>query len=179
MRGLTAALVALFALAGLTGKALAADPENTIYLDLKDGRVVIELLPEIAPEHARRIKELSREGFYDGLLFHRVIPGFMAQSGDPTATGMGGSFKDDLRAEFTNKESFTRGALGMARSSSPNSANSQFFIVFDDASFLDGQYTLLGRVVEGMEYVDNITPGEPPSNPDKIVKMQVAADAKQ
>ena len=179
MRGLTAALVALFALAGLSGKALAADPENTIYLDLKDGRVVIELLPEIAPEHAKRIKELSREGFYDGLLFHRVIPGFMAQTGDPTATGMGGSFKDDLRAEFTNKESFTRGAVGMARSSSPNSANSQFFIVFDDASFLDGQYTLFGRVIEGMEYVDNITPGEPPSNPDKIVKMQVAADAKQ
>ena len=179
MRGLTAALVALFALAGLSGKALAADPENTIYLDLKDGRVVIELLPEIAPEHAKRIKEPSREGFYDGLLFHRVIPGFMAQTGDPTATGMGGSFKDDLRAEFTNKESFTRGAVGMARSSSPNSANSQFFIVFDDASFLDGQYTLFGRVIEGMEYVDNITPGEPPSNPDKIVKMQVAADAKQ
>ncbi|MBC7104150.1 MAG: peptidylprolyl isomerase [Parvibaculum sp.] len=179
MRGLTAALVALFALVGLAGKAFALDPENTIYLDLKDGRVVIELLPEIAPEHARRIKELSREGFYDGLLFHRVIPGFMAQSGDPTATGMGGSFKDDLRAEFTNKESFTRGALGMARSSSPNSANSQFFIVFDDASFLDGEYTLFGRVVEGMEYVDNIAPGEPPSNPDKIVKMQVAADAKQ
>ena len=179
MRGLTAALVALFALAGLSGKALAADPENTIYLDLKDGRVVIELLPEIAPEHAKRIKELSREGFYDGLLFHRVIPGFMAQTGDPTATGMGGSFKADLRAEFTNKESFTRGAVGMARSSSPNSANSQFFIVFDDASFLDGQYTLFGRVIEGMEYVDNITPGEPPSKPDKIVKMQVAADAKQ
>jgi peptidylprolyl isomerase len=179
MRGLTAALVALFALAGLSGKALAADPENTIYLDLKDGRVVIELLPEIAPEHAKRIKELSREGFYDGLLFHRVIPGFMAQTGDPTATGMGGSFKDDLRAEFTNKESFTRGAVGMARSSSPNSANSQFFIVFDDASFLDGQYTLFGRVIEGMEYVDNIAPGEPPSDPDKIVKMQVAADAKQ
>ena len=179
MRGLTAALVALFALVGLAGKAFALDPENTIYLDLKDGRVVIELLPEIAPEHAKRIKELSRDGFYDGLLFHRVIPGFMAQTGDPTATGMGGSFKDDLRAEFTNKESFTRGAVGMARSSSPNSANSQFFIVFDDASFLDGQYTLFGRVIEGMEYVDNIAPGEPPSDPDKIVKMQVAADAKQ
>ncbi|GMV62171.1 MAG: hypothetical protein AMXMBFR74_13400 [Parvibaculum sp.] len=179
MRGLTAALVALFALVGLAGKAFALDPENTIYLDLKDGRVVIELLPEIAPEHVNRIKELSREGFYDGLLFHRVLPGFMAQTGDPTATGMGGSFKDDLRAEFTNKESFTRGAVGMARSSSPNSANSQFFIVFDDASFLDGQYTLFGRVVEGMDYVDNITPGEPPSNPDKIVKMQVAADANQ
>lgn len=179
MRGLTAALVALFALVGLAGKALALDPENTIYLDLKDGRVVIELLPEIAPEHAKRIKELSREGFYDGIVFHRVIPGFMAQTGDPTGTGMGGSFKDDLRAEFTNKESFTRGAVGMARSSSPDSANSQFFIVFDDASFLDGQYTLFGRVVEGMEYVDNIAPGEQRANPDKIVKMQVAADAKQ
>ena len=155
------------------------DPENTLIMEIPHGKVVIEMRPDLAPKHVARIKELAREGFYDGLLFHRVIPGFMAQTGDPTATGMGGSFKDDLRAEFTNKESFTRGAVGMARSSSPDSANSQFFIVFDDASFLDGQYTLLGRVVEGMEYVDNITPGEPPSNPDKIVKMQVAADAKQ
>ncbi|MFN4230473.1 peptidylprolyl isomerase [Parvibaculum sp.] len=172
-----AAFVALFALAGLSGKAFALDPENTIYLDLKDGRVVIELLPEIAPKHAERIKELTREGFYDGIVFHRVIPGFMAQTGDPTGTGMGGSFKPDVEAEFTDKESFTRGAVGMARSSDPDSANSQFFICFDDASFLDENYTLFGRVVEGMEYVDNITPGEPPSNPDKIVKMQVAADA--
>ena len=178
MRGLTAALVALFALVGLSGKAFALDPENTIYLDLKDGRVVIELLPDVAPNHVARIKELTREGFYDGIIFHRVIPGFMAQTGDPTGTGMGGSFKDDLKAEFSNDESFTRGAVGMARSSDPDSANSQFFICFDDASFLDGNYTLFGRVVEGMEYVDNITPGEPPSNPDKIVKMQVAADAK-
>ena len=179
MRKLTAALIALFALAGFSGKAIALDPENTIFLDLKDGRVVIELLPEIAPGHVERIKELSREGFYDGIVFHRVIEGFMAQTGDPTGTGMGGSMRDDLRAEFTDEESFTRGALGMARSSSPNSANSQFFICFDDASFLDGQYTLFGRVVEGMEYVDNIKRGEPPSDPDRIVKMQVAADAKE
>lgn len=177
MRGLMAAFVALLALAGLSGKAFALDPENTIYLDLKDGRVVIELLPEIAPKHAERIKELTREGFYDGIVFHRVIPGFMAQTGDPTGTGMGGSFKPDVEAEFTNKESFTRGAVGMARSSDPDSANSQFFIVFADSTFLDENYTLFGRVVEGMDHVDNITPGEPPSNPDKIVKMQVAADA--
>ncbi|MBX3487940.1 peptidylprolyl isomerase [Parvibaculum sp.] len=179
MRKLTTALIALFALAGLSGKALALDPENTIYLDLKDGRVVIELLPEIAPRHAERIKTLAREGFYDGIVFHRVIEGFMAQTGDPTGTGMGGSFLDDLRAEFTRNESFTRGALGMARSQSPNSANSQFFICFDDASFLDGQYTLFGRVVEGMEFVDNIKRGEPPSDPDTIVKMQVAADVQE
>ncbi|MEQ8282969.1 MAG: peptidylprolyl isomerase [Parvibaculum sp.] len=179
MRKLTAALIALFALAGFWGKAIALDPENTIFLDLKDGRVVIELLPEIAPGHVERIKELSREGFYDGIVFHRVIEGFMAQTGDPTGTGMGGSMRDDLRAEFTDEESFTRGALGMARSSSPNSANSQFFICFDDASFLDGQYTLFGRVVEGMEYVDNIKHGEPPSDPDRIVKMQVAADVQE
>nr|WP_245545283.1 peptidylprolyl isomerase [Parvibaculum lavamentivorans] len=164
-------------MAVLPGRASAADLENTIYLDLKDGRVVIELLPEIAPEHVERIKTLAREGFYDGIVFHRVIPGFMAQTGDPTGTGMGGSMLPDLRAEFTREESFQRGTLGMARSQSPNSANSQFFIVFDDASFLDGEYTLFGRVVEGMEHVDNIAAGEPPANPDKIVKMQVAADA--
>ncbi|MEQ8265566.1 MAG: peptidylprolyl isomerase [Parvibaculum sp.] len=181
MRGLKTALLALIALAGVSlgfaGKALALDPENTIWLDLKDGRVVIELLPDIAPEHVERIKALARDGFYDGIIFHRVIDGFMAQTGDPTGTGMGGSMLPDLRAEFTQSESFQRGTLGMARSQSPNSANSQFFIVFDDASFLDGEYTLFGRVVEGMEFVDNIERGEPPANPDKIVKMQVAADA--
>ncbi|MBX3447193.1 MAG: peptidylprolyl isomerase [Parvibaculaceae bacterium] len=177
MRGLKAALIALFALAGFSGAALAADPENTIYLDLKDGRVVIELLPDIAPTHAQRIKELSREGFYDGIVFHRVIPGFMAQTGDPTGTGMGGSFKPDVKLEASNRVSFVRGTVGMARSSQPNSANSQFFIVTDDSTFLDGDYTLFGRVTEGMEFVDMIAPGEPPANPDKIVKMQVAADA--
>lgn len=177
MRGLKAALIALFALAGFSGAALAADPENTIYLDLKDGRVVIELLPDIAPAHAQRIKELSREGFYDGIVFHRVIPGFMAQTGDPTGTGMGGSFKPDVKLEASNRVSFIRGTVGMARSSQPNSANSQFFIVTDDSTFLDGNYTLFGRVTEGMEFVDMIATGEPPANPDKIVKMQVAADA--
>ncbi|MBO6635104.1 peptidylprolyl isomerase [Parvibaculum sp.] len=179
MRGLKGALVALVAVIGLAGAAFAADPENTIYLDLKDGRVVIELLPEVAPQHVERVKTLAREGFYDGIVFHRVIPGFMAQTGDPTGTGMGGSMLDDLPAEFSNTESFTRGAVGMARTQSPNSANSQFFIVTEDSPFLDGQYTLLGRVVEGMEYVDNITPKDPdvPGPVDKIVKMQVAADA--
>jgi len=171
------ALVLAAGMAGLPGRVSAADLENTIYLDLKDGRVVIELLPEIAPRHVERIKELTREGFYDGIVFHRVISGFMAQTGDPTGTGMGGSMLPDLRAEFSRSESFQRGTLGMARSQSPNSANSQFFIVFEDASFLDGEYTLFGRVVEGMEFVDDIKRGEPPANPDKIVKMQVAADA--
>lgn len=174
MRGLTAALVALFALAGLSGKALAADPENTIYLDLKDGRVVIELLPEIAPEHANRIKELTREGFYDGLLFHRVIPGFMAQTGDPTGTGMGGSGKK-LEAEFS-REPHLRGVCSMARAQDPNSADSQFFICFGDTTFLDGQYTVWGKVTSGMEHVDRIKRGEPVDNPDKIVSMRVAAD---
>lgn len=177
MRGFKGAFIALLAFVGLSGAALAADAENTIYLDLKDGRVVIELLPEIAPGHVARIKALSREGFYDDIVFHRVIPGFMAQTGDPTGTGMGGSFLPDLRGEFTYKESFIRGTVGMARSQSKDSANSQFFIVTDEATFLDGEYTLFGRVTSGMEFVDNIAQGEPPANPDKIVKMQVAADA--
>ena len=177
MRGLKGALIALFAFAGFSGAALAADPENTIYLDLKDGRVVIELLPEVAPQHVERIKTLTREGFYDGIVFHRVIPGFMAQTGDPTGTGMGGSFYDDVPAEFSNTESFTRGALGMARSQSPDSANSQFFINFKDNHFLNGQYTVYGRVVAGMEHVDAITRGEPPAEPDRMISVKVAADA--
>ena len=153
--------------------------DEVLILETTKGPVTIAFRPDLAPGHVARIKELVSQGFYNGVPFHRVIEGFMAQTGDPTGTGMGGSFLDDLRAEFTRNESFTRGALGMARSQSPNSANSQFFIVFDDASFLDGQYTLFGRVVEGMEYVDNIKRGEPPSDPDRIVKMQVAADAKE
>ena len=124
-----------------------------------------------------RIKELSRESFYDGIIFHRVIPCFMAQTGDPTGTGMGGSFKPDVRLEASNRVSFIRGTVGMARAQNPNSANSQFFLVTEDSTFLDGDYTLFGRVTEGMEFVDMIAPGEPPANPDKIVKMQVAADA--
>ena len=158
------------------------DKENTIYLDLKDGRVVIELLPQVAPQHCARIKELVRQGFYDGIVFHRVIEGFMAQTGDPTGTGMGGSGKK-LRAEFNNMP-HVRGAVSMARAQDPNSADSQFFICFDDATFLDRQYTLWGRVTSGMEFVDKIKRGDPRANgvvdkPDKIVKMQVAADVKE
>ena len=152
------------------------DPENTIYMDLPHGRVVIELRPDIAPGHVGRIKELAREGFYDGVPFHRVIEGFMAQGGDPTGTGTGGSPKPNLKAEFSDAP-HRRGACSMARSQNPNSANSQFFICFAPSEFLDGQYTVWGQVVEGMEHVDRLKRGEPVSNPDRIVKMQVAADA--
>ncbi|MBP5671668.1 MAG: peptidylprolyl isomerase [Victivallales bacterium] len=155
------------------------DKENTLYLDLKDGRVVIEMLPQVAPKHVARIKELVRQGFYDGIVFHRVIDGFMAQTGDPLGTGMGGSGKK-LSAEFNN-EPHVRGTVSMARAMDPNSADSQFFICFKDALFLDHQYTVWGRVTSGMEFVDNIQKGDPNRNgvvrkPDKIVKMQVAAD---
>ena len=144
---------------------------------LESGDVVIKLRPDLAPGHVERITELASEGFYDGVVFHRVIPGFMAQGGDPTGTGMGGSDKPDLKAEF-NSEPHTRGTCSMARTQVPDSANSQFFICFDDAEFLDGQYTVWGEVVEGMKYVGMLERGEPPADPDKIVKMQVAADAK-
>lgn len=161
--------------------AQAADPENTLYLDLEDGRVVIELRPDLAPNTVARIKELVRQGFYDGIVFHRVIPGFMAQTGDPTGTGTGGSGQN-LPAEFTNTP-HQRGTVSMARASDPNSADSQFFICFESASHLDGQYTVWGQVIEGMEFVDRIKAGEASSNgivddPDKILKMQVASDAK-
>jgi len=142
-----------------------------LLLELKDGVVEIELLPEKAPKHVARIKELAETGFYDGIIFHRVIAGFMAQTGDPTGTGSGGSGKK-LNAEF-NKEKHVRGVVSMARSSRPNSADSQFFIVLKDALFLDGKYTVWGRVVKGMEFVDNINKGEPPKNPDKIISMRV------
>jgi peptidylprolyl isomerase len=157
--------------------AKAADLENTLYLDLKDGRVVIELLPDLAPNHVRRIKELVRKGFYDGIIFHRVIEGFMAQTGDPTGTGSGGSGQK-IKAEFS-KEPHVRGVLSMARAASPDSADSQFFIVFKDSRFLDNQYTVWGRVTSGMEFVDKIARGEPPTHPDKIIKMQVAADVEK
>lgn len=163
----------------LTASAFSAptlDPENTLYLDLKDGRVVIQLKPDLAPEHVARVKQLVREGFYDGIVFHRVIDGFMAQTGDPTGTGTGGSKLPDLKAEFSSY-TFNRGTVGAARSASPDSANSQFFICYDGCGSLTGQYTVWGQVVSGMEFVDNITRGEPPSNPDKIVKAQIAADA--
>jgi len=168
-------LLTLTLIFGASTMAKAADLENTLYLDLKDGRVVIEMLPDLAPNHVRRIKELVRKNFYDGIVFHRVIDGFMAQTVDPTGTGTGGSGQK-LKAEFS-KEPHKRGALSMARAASPDSADSQFFIVFKDSNFLDGQYTVWGRVVSGMEFVDKIKRGEPPSNPDKIIKMQVAADA--
>jgi peptidylprolyl isomerase len=159
----------------LSAGAAAQDLENTLYLDLDDGRVVIQLRPDLAPKHVARIKELAREGFYDGVIFHRVIPGFMAQTGDPTGTGRGGSDKPDLPAEFSN-EPFARGTLGMARTSDPDSANSQFFINLAPTPHLNGQYTVWGEVIEGMEFVDQIEKGEPPRNPSKIVQLRVAAD---
>lgn len=151
------------------------DPENTIIMETTQGRVVIELYPDLAPGHVQRIKELSREKFYDGIVFHRVIDGFMAQTGDPTGTGMGGSEKPDLKAEFSSAN-HGRGTCSMARARHPDSANSQFFICFDDASFLNGQYSVWGQVIEGMENVDKIKRGEPVQNPDRIVSMRVAAD---
>ena len=153
----------------------ATDKENTLILTLDTGPVTIKLLPDKAPGHVARIKELAREGYYDGLTFHRVIDKFMAQGGCPDGTGMGGSGKK-LKAEFS-REPFERGTVGMARAQSPDSGDSQFFIMFDDGSFLNGKYTVWGQVTSGMEHVDKIKRGEPPSNPDKIVKMQVAADA--
>ncbi len=155
--------------------AMSQDLENTLYLDLEYGRVVITLRPDLAPAHVKRIKELTRQGFYDGLLFHRVIEGFMAQTGDPKGNGTGGSGVN-LPAEFS-RESFQRGVVGMARAQNPNSGDSQFFITFAPATFLDGQYTVWGKVSAGMEFVDKIKRGEPPRTPDKIVKMSVAADA--
>ena len=151
------------------------DPENTLILNITHGEVVIELLPDAAPNHVARIKELARESFYDGIVFHRVIDGFMAQTGDPTGTGMGGSGKN-LAAEF-NDVPHQRGTCSMARAQSPDSADSQFFICFDASPFLDGQYTVWGQVISGMDHVDQIKRGEPVDDPDQIVSMRVAADA--
>ena len=155
---------------------MASDPENTLILETTKGRVVIALRPDLAPGHVERIKTLARKGFYDGVAFHRVIEGFMAQTGCPHGTGTGGSDLPDLKAEF-NSEPHVRGVCSMARAQSPNSANSQFFICFDDARFLDKQYTAWGKVVEGMENVDKIKRGEPVRDPDRIVTMRVQADA--
>ena len=173
VKNLLAGVVLAAAAAGL---AQARDLENTLLIDLKDGQVVVELRPDLAPAHVARIKELARAGFYDGIVFHRVIPGFMAQTGDPTGTGRGGSNLPDLKAEFTATP-FERGTLGMARTQNPNSANSQFFICFAAADWLNGQYTVFGKVVEGMELVDRIAAGEPPRNPDRMIRVRVAADA--
>jgi cyclophilin family peptidyl-prolyl cis-trans isomerase len=163
------------------------DPENTLLIELKDGQVVVELLPEVAPRHVERIKALARAGEYDNVAFHRVIDGFMAQTGDVAngdmedsfnlrRAGTGGSKHPDLPAEFS-KLPFDRGVVGMARSQNPNSGNSQFVIMFDAGHFLNGQYTVWGRVTEGMEHVDAITRGEPPAAPDRMISVRVAADA--
>ncbi len=152
------------------------DPENTLLLVTETGQVTIRLRPDLAPQHVARIKELAREGFYNDGAFHRVIPGFMAQGGCPHGTGMGGSSKPNLPAEFS-REPHVRGVCSMARTNNPNSANSQFFICFDEATFLDGQYTVWGEVTEGMEHIDSLPKGEPPRTPGKIVSMSVAADS--
>jgi len=162
----------------LPAAAQALDPENTIMLRTSGQcDVTIKLRPDLAPKHVAQIKKLTRQGFYNGIIFHRVIEGFMAQTGDPTGTGMGGSKEPDIAAEFS-KAHFARGTVGMARSQDPNSANSQFFIMFDDGGFLDGQYTVWGEVVKGMDCVDRIARGEPPAKPDKIVSMKVMKDMK-
>ena len=162
---------------GQAGAAAAATPKNTLIIELATGEVTVDLLPDVAPKHVARIKELARAGFYDGIVFHRVIPGFMAQTGDPTGTGTGGSDKPNLPAEFS-KQPFERGTLGMARTQNPNSANSQFFICFERSSWLDGQYTVFGKVTKGMDLIDKVAPGEPPAKPDRMVKVRVAADPK-
>src|SRR3954470_6838636 len=160
----------------------AADPQNTVYLDTKDGRITIRLRPDLAPKHVAQIKALTKRGFYNGIVFHRVIPGFMAQTGDPTGTGTGKSDLPNLPAEFS-KEPFRKGTVGMARSQDPNSANSQFFICYEGCGSLTGQYTIVGEVVSGQDVADKIKKGDTArngqvTNPDKIVKMQLAADAK-
>jgi peptidylprolyl isomerase len=164
----SAALAAVM-LMGFAGSAQAA---SQIVMELKCGPVVIDLRPDLAPKHVEQITALASKGFYDGIIFHRVIDGFMAQTGDPTGTGMGGSDLPDIPAEFS-QEPFQRGTVGMARSSNPDSANSQFFIMFAEGSFLNGQYTVWGQVSSGMDCIDQINKGEPPANPDQIIKMTV------
>ena len=175
------AIITLFAVLWTVSQSGAAELEDTLYMELKSGRVVIELRPDLAPNHVSRIKDLVRAKFYDGVVFHRVIDGFMAQTGDPTGTGTGGSGKK-LKAEFSRDAKHLRGTVSMARAASPDSADSQFFIVFQPANWLDGQYTIWGQVTEGMEHVDKIKKGDGQSGmvvgPDKIVSLRVAADVK-
>ena len=176
-----AALAAGFLVLAAPALAQDADPENTLLMQLESGTVTIALRPDIAPNHAERLKTLTRQGFYDGVVFHRVIDSFMAQAGDPTGTGSGGSDLPDLNAEFSDVP-FTRGVVGMARTNDPNSANSQFFIMYGEAPPLNGQYTVVGEVVEGMEAVDALEKGPEANNgivenPDQIIRMRVAADA--
>jgi peptidylprolyl isomerase len=175
-----AVLFAIMCAAPVSAQTLPAglDPQNALILDTTEGRIVIALRNDIAPHHAERMKQLARDGFYDNVPFHRVIAGFMAQTGDgENGNGTGGSKYPDLKAEFSNVP-YERGIVGMARTSNPNSANSQFFIMFAEGSFLNGQYTVVGQVVQGMDVVDKLHKGEPPANPDKITHAHVAADAK-
>jgi len=185
---LAAALLAVALPATLGGTPVLAqataapDPQNTLVLETKDGRIVIRLRPDLAPKHVAQVKALASRGFYDGIVFHRVINGFMAQTGDPTGTGTGKSDLPNVPAEFS-AEPFKRGTLGMARAQDPNSANSQFFIMFAEGSFLNGQYTVFGEVVQGMDVVDKIKKGDQArngqvTNPDKIVKLRLLADSK-
>jgi peptidylprolyl isomerase len=177
IRFVTSLALALLAAASVA-QAQAPDPQNTLVIELKTGRVLVKLRPDLAPKHVERVKMLAKEGFYNGLKFHRVIEGFMAQTGDPQGTGMGGSKYPDLPAEFT-REVYKRGSVGAARTQDPNSANSQFFICFGDGCRgLTGQYTLWGEVTQGMENVDKIAQGEPPPKPDVMQKVYLLADAK-
>jgi peptidylprolyl isomerase len=182
MRFLTTSLVALIGMAGaaLAQASKAPDPAHTLVLELKTGKVLIKLRPDLAPKHVERVKLLAKEGFYNGLKFHRVIDGFMAQTGDPKGDGTGGSKYPDLPAEFS-REAYKRGTIGAARTSNPNSANSQFFICFNDTGCrgLTGQYTVWGEVVEGMEHVDKVAKGEPPANPDVMQRVYLLADQKK
>lgn len=171
LKGVLLAMALTIAAAGANAQ-VNTTPADKLVLETSKGKVVIALRSDIAPNHVARIKELAKQGFYDGVIFHRVIADFMAQTGDPTGTGMGGSKLPDLKAEFTDTP-YVRGTVGAARSGNPNSANSQFFITFGDASFLNGQYTVWGQVTEGMDVVDKINKGEPPASPDKIVKATI------
>ncbi len=183
LQTLTLALVfSVFALASVHAQNTAPDKENILYIDTKNGRIAIKLRPDLAPGHVKRVKKLAREGFYDGIVFHRVLDGFMAQTGDPQGTGAGGSKYPDLKAEFSS-EPFRRGTIGAARTGDPNSANSQFFIVLKASPHLNGQYTVWGEVIRGMDRVDAIKKGDrrqngKVSNPDKMLKVTVAADVK-
>jgi peptidylprolyl isomerase len=180
MTRILAVLFAIMCAAPVLAETLppGLDPQNTLYLDTAQGRIIIKLRNDVAPHHAERLKLLAREHFYDNVPFHRVIDGFMAQTGDGQhGDGTGGSKHPDLNAEFSSVP-FKRGAVGMARTNNPNSANSQFFIMFAEGSFLNGQYTVVGEVVRGMDVVDKLKRGEPPANPDRIIHMQVAADVK-
>ena len=180
LKSLLTGIALAFAMLATPAAAQApkATPDNTLVIELKNsGKVLIQLRPDLAPKHVARVKELTKQGFYNGHLFHRVIPGFMAQTGDPTGTGTGGSKLPDLPSEFT-PTTFERGTIGAARTSNPNSANSQFFITFAHAPHLNGQYTTWGKVIEGMQFVDQIAKGEPPPAPDKMLKVYLQSDAK-